>query len=67
LQGVSRKIPVIAKRLYISRNTVASDIQHILRNLDAHSRAGAVVRAYQLEIVRQEAEAFGAYRRAMAC
>ena len=44
----------IAAQLYISPNTVATHIQHVLGKLAVHSRAGAVASAYRFGLVDAE-------------
>jgi DNA-binding NarL/FixJ family response regulator len=41
----------IAKKLFISENTVKTHIRHILEKLDVANRSEAVTRAYQLGII----------------
>ena len=42
----------IARRLFISPKTVATHVEHILRKLDARSRAEAIAIAYREEILQ---------------
>ena len=44
----------IAEQLYISENTVKTDVRHILDKLDASNRAEAVSKAIQLGVIGQE-------------
>jgi LuxR family maltose regulon positive regulatory protein len=41
----------IAHRLYVSRNTVKWYAKNIYRKLDVHSRAEALSRAYEIDLL----------------
>ena len=52
LLGDGLRHDAIARRLFISPKTVATHVEHILRKLDARSRAEAIATAYREEILR---------------
>ena len=41
----------IARRLFVSQNTVKWYVKNIYRKLDAHSRAKALARAYEMNLL----------------
>ena len=52
LLGDGLRHDAIARRLFISPKTVATHVEHILRKLDARSRAEAIAIAYREEILQ---------------
>jgi DNA-binding NarL/FixJ family response regulator len=52
LLGDGHRHDAIARRLFISPKTVATHVEHILRKLDARSRAEAIAIAYREEILQ---------------